>query len=208
MIGAPDMIITDSGNNILRKIEYDIQTDTKNGTQLIALNNMGKVAYSSNGIILPDNENNQLLYLQKDGSFIDQLSMSQSNTIAVSYEQDHQILYKPQNTPQLKHLYIPKTSLNATPTALSQQFIQAYLANDDKTMLEFSSMGLIDSLRVNAVDIKAREAFSNMISYQESIYFYGLKAVVAGKAQVVEGVATIKFYFVWKNGRWLLSGVI
>ncbi len=131
--------------------------------------------------------------------------MSKTINIGLLYEQNHQLLYQEEGSNQLKHIFIPKTTPESAPLALSKKFVQAYLANDDKTILEFTSARLLRSLKAPEVDVKAQEAFSSLSNYQENIYMYGLKAVVEAKAQTTIGEVSITFDFVWQKGRWLLS---
>jgi hypothetical protein len=176
------------------------------GTQIAALSSMGKVSYSSNGIIVPDNTNKQLLYLFNDGTLINTLPMSQTSQIALAYEQNHQLVYQAQEAVSFKHLFIDKTPPEAAPKALAQRFVQAYLNDNEAIMREITSQRWIDQLKRQ--EVKATEVFTNMISYHENIYLHGLKAVVFGKTRVTEGELSIKFYFIWVKGKWVLNKII
>lgn len=210
MIGAPNLIVTDAGNNSVRRFSYSDngQSIGIEHDEVLSLNAMGKVTETQKGLLLPDNTNQQLISVYTDGEILESLPMNQTSSIAMLYEQSHQLLYQESNNNSVKHLYIPKTVPSASPTALAQKFVQAYLNNDDKTILEFASSSLLKRLKVASIDVKAREAFANISGYQENIYMYGLKAEVKGQAQVSTGNITLSFNFVWQKGRWLLEGVM
>jgi hypothetical protein len=89
---------------------------------------------------------------------------------------------------------------------LAQNFVRAYLGNDDTIMLTLTSKRNIDKLK--GIDAKVREAFNGMTSYHEQIYMNGLKAAVYGKTTVPAGEVIIKFYFNWTSEKWSLTEIL
>ena len=206
MIGAPNIIITDAGNNIVREIRYKSSTNTETGTQLATLSNMGKVTSSPKGIIVPDNNSSELLYLRNDGTLLNKLPMDKDVLVGLSYEHDHQLFYTCKQDANIKHVYIEKTTPELAPKALTEKFVQAYLANNIDHMQNITSQVWIDKLKTK--DVKVREAFSHMTSYNEKVYMAGVKAVVFAKTQLPDGEVTIKFYYNWVSDRWVLNKVL
>lgn len=206
MVGAPSVIITDSGNGILREINYNETLDSESGKVIFTLSEFGKVTYSSDGLLLPDNTNKQFIFMDITGKVDTQLPTVSSNLIALAYEQNHQLLQVKENSSNIEHVFIPKTAPEVAPKALAQKFVQAYLANDDTTMLALTSQSNVDKLK--KIDTKVREAFNGMTSYSEQIYMNGLKAVANGKTTVPVGEVIIKFYFNWANEKWSLTEVL
>jgi len=205
MIGAPNVVITDKGNGILREITYNEALNSETGRVLFTLADFGKVTYSSDGLLLPDNTNKQFVFMNITGKVDTHLPTTSSNLIAMAYEQNHQLLQVKDGS-NIEHIFIPKTSPEVAPKALAQNFVQAYLGSDDTTMLTLTSKSNIDKLK--EIDTKVREAFNGMTSYGEQIYMNGLKAVVNGKTTVPAGEVIIKFYFNWTNEKWSLTEIL
>lgn len=130
--------------------------------------------------------------------------MSSPTSIALSYDLNHQLIYQEEGSNQLKHVFIPKTTLENAPLALSKKFVQAFLANNDKSVLKFTSFDLLRGLRQTDIETKAQDSLSNLANYQENIYMYGKKAEVIATKQTPQGEVIVSFDFVWQNGQWLL----
>jgi hypothetical protein len=205
MIGAPDLTITDSGNRIVRQLSFNRSENIETGSVITALNNMSKVTYSSNGIVVADNANKELLYLFNSGELINKLPISQPVSVAIGYERNHQLLYQPIGETTLKHLFVEKTAKQAGPTALAKKFVQAYLDDNEAVMLEITTQRWI--ARLNKQDTKVREVFTNISTYDETIYMHGLQATVFVKTLFNNQDVTIKMNFVWANGQWVLNRV-
>jgi hypothetical protein len=146
MIGAPNVVITDKGNSMLREITYNEALNNETGRVLFTLADFGKVTYSSDGLLLPDNTNKQFVFMDITGKVDTQLPTISNNLIAMAYEQNHQLLQVKDDTSNIKHIFIPKTSPEVAPKALAQNFVQAYLGSDDTTMLTLTSKRNIDKL--------------------------------------------------------------
>jgi hypothetical protein len=100
---------------------------------------------------------------------------------------------------------IPAPIEKDSPIGQAKRFVSAYLANNTKIMKSITYQKNIDKLQ--EVDDKAKEAFRNIFSYEEQVYFHGYKAAVVVKTKVSETVA-LKFYFSWVVNRWVLDRVI
>jgi len=204
MIGSSSMIISDAGNNMIRELNYNEITKGESGKKLLT-GTFGKVTYASEGLLVPDNGNKQFTFFNITGDIQKQLPTTSTNLIALSYENNHQLL-QVKNDGNLEHIYIPKTVPSASPKALAEKFVKAYLDGDDATMLSLTSKSIIDKLK--KIDTKVKEAFKGMTSYDEKIYMNGLRAVVNGKTTVSVGEVSIKFYFNWAHNKWSLIEVI
>ena len=204
MIGSSSMIISDAGNNMIRELNYNEITKGESGKKLLT-GTFGKVTYSSDGLLVSDNGNKQFTFFNITGDIQKQLPTTSTNLIALSYENYHQLL-QVKNDGNLEHIYIPKTVPSASPKALAEKFVKAYLDGDDVTMLSLTSKSNIDKLK--KIDTKVKEAFNGMTSYDERIYMNGLRAVVNGKTTVSVGKVSIKFYFNWTHNKWSLIEVI
>lgn len=204
MIGGGSMIISDSG--MVRELSYDEISKTESGRKILTLASLGKVTYSFDGLLVPDNANNQFVFFDINGVIKKQLPTTTANLIGLSYESNHQLLQVKSGGASVEHTYVPKTAPSASPKALAEKFVQAYLDGDDATMLSLTSKANIDKLK--KIDTKVKEAFNGMTSYSERIYMNGLKAVVNGTTTVSVGEVNIKFYFNWFNNAWTLSEII
>lgn len=205
MIGGSNLIVTDAGNNLLRELSYNSQTKTEKSGVITNVNDMGKVSLTEQGVFIPDNSSNMLFNMNTLGESLLDLPMSNDISVALLYEQSHQLIYQEVGSNQLKHVFIPKTPPAYSPLVLSQKFVAAYLSNDDTTLSEFTSVRLLRQLNQPEPDARAREAFLTMSDYKENIFMYGLKAVVVATSQNALGEdVTISFDYVWQNGQWLL----
>jgi len=202
--GGNSMIISDTG--MVRELSYDEISKTETGRKLLTLDSLGKVTYSSDGLLVPDNTNKQFIFFDINGVVKKKLPTTTGNLIGLSYENNHQLLLVRGDGANVEHTYIPKTSPKFAPKALAEKFVKAYLDGDDETMLSLTSKSNID--RLKKIDTKVREAFNGMTSYDERIYMNGLKAVVNGKTTVSVGEVKIKFYFNWVHNKWILTEVL
>lgn len=206
MIGAPNLIITDSGNNIVRELTYNESTKTESSRILYTRDDFGKATYSSNGILIPNNTDNRFDFVDITGKITSKLPTTNNNLIAIAYELNHQLILVKDESSDIEHMFISKTAPQAAPKALTKQFVTAYLNNDDTTMLSLTSEENINKLK--EIDAKVIESFNGMLSYNEHIYMNGFNAVVAGKSNVSVGDVTIKFYFSWANEAWSLTEIL
>jgi len=204
MIGSSSMIISDAGNSMIRELNYNEITKGESGKKLLT-GTFGKVTYSSDGLLVSDNGNKQFTFFNITGDIQKQLPTTSTNLIALSYENNHQLL-QVKNGGSVEHIYIPKTVPSASPKALAEKFVKAYLDGDDATMLLLTSKSNID--RLKKIDTKVKEAFNGMSLYNERIYMNGLRAVVNGETIVPIGKISIKFYFNWTTNKWSLIEVI
>ncbi|HIE45942.1 MAG TPA: hypothetical protein EYP87_07255, partial [Flavobacteriaceae bacterium] len=60
MIGGGNMIISDNG--MVRELSYDEISKTESGRKILTLASLGKVTYSSDGLLVPDNTNKQFIF--------------------------------------------------------------------------------------------------------------------------------------------------
>lgn len=202
--GGNSMIISDNG--MVRELSYDEISKKESGRKLLTLSSLGKVTYTFDGLLVPDNTNKQFTFFDINGVIKKQLPTSTGNLIGLSYESNHQLLQAKNAGANAEHTYVPKTAPLSAPKALAEKFVKAYLDGDDATMLSLISKAKID--RLKKIDTKVREAFNGMTSYSERIYMHGLKAVVNGTTTVSVGEVKIKFYFNWFNNSWTLSEIL
>jgi len=100
------------------------------------------------------------------------------------------------------------------PKKMAEDFVAAYLAGNDALMQTLTFQDSIDALK--AVDDKTRDAFEDISSFKEIIYFHGFKSVVVASTTVVDTsgfipipqLIVLKFYFSWVGNRWVLEKVI
>ena len=69
MIGSSSMIISDAGNSMIRELNYNEITKGESGRKILTLASLGKVTYSSDGLLVPDNGNKQFTFLTLQGIF-------------------------------------------------------------------------------------------------------------------------------------------
>jgi hypothetical protein len=204
MIGAGSMIISDGG--MIRELSYNEVSKNESGRKILALASLGKVTYSSDGLLVPDNTNKQFIFFDINGVIKKQLPTTTGNLIGMSYENNHQLLQVKSGGATVEHTYVPKTSPQSAPKALAEKFVKAYLDGDDATMLSLTSKANID--RLKKIDTKVKEAFTGMTSYRERIYMNGLKAVANGTTIVSVGEVNIQFNFNWASNKWSLSSIL
>jgi hypothetical protein len=202
--GGNSMIISDNG--MVRELSYDEISKTESGRKLLTIGSLGKVTYSFDGLLVPDNTNKQFTFFDINGVIKKQLPTTTGNLIGLSYESNHQLLQVKLGSATVEHTYVPKTAPQSAPKALAEKFVQAYLDGDDATMLTLTSKSNID--RLKKIDTKVREAFNGMTSYNERIYMNGLKAVVNGTTTVSVGEVHIQFNFNWASNKWSISSVL
>jgi len=204
--GGNSVIISDSGNGMVRELTYNEVSKTETGKKLLTLSSLGKVTYSFDGLLVPDNGAKQFIFFDINGVIKKQLPTTTANLIGMSYESNHQLLQVKEGSSTVEHTYVPKTAPQSAPKALAEKFVKAYLDGDDAIMLSLTSKANID--RLKKIDTKVKEAFNGMTSYSERIYMNGLKAVVNGTTTVSVGEVNIQFNFDWTSNRWSLRSIL
>ncbi len=205
MIGAPNLVITDVGNNSVRELGLAVDDTVYENNNLNIPYQFGKITGASKGYVLPDKTNKQLNILYLSGRSIKQVNVTSVPSVGMAYSDNNLILLADEAQGAPEKLSIELDPPGYTPTDLVNQFIQAFISADTETMLQLTAnhSKYIDLL--NQSRPRVLEAFNNRTGINEKI-----NGSLAGVTVsfLLEGFdASLQFELFRYQDRWLIKGI-
>ena len=205
MIMAPTVMISDSGNGVLRGLYLSTNSTTNEEFTVPFADNFGKVSFGSPGFVLSDPNNNQIIFFYRSGEVIQTISVDSSPLVALAVQSNTIVYAAGSSTGGLVKLTVDRDPPGFQPRDLANRFIQAFIDDDRESMLVLTGnnprpIDLLESVRANVLLV-----FSNITSIEQNEEEAFASAIANYD---IDGFAdSLEFSFIRSNTGWIITGV-
>lgn len=208
MIGAPNVVITDTGNKLIRGLSVAVDGNEREDFSITLQDDeeFQKVTHAYGSMLVSESNSRQLKFMYEDSGIDKSLALQKIPFVALSYNDDRNIMFASKGGSGLYKVEIALDPPGLDPESLVKKFIQAFIDEDYKLMLDLSDghpqyIALLADNRD-----KALQVFNNLTRYDEVIN--GESSSVTAYFSINNTESSVNFDLDRINGQWVITGVI